>query len=76
MRKIISFFPSQYNFCKAHSTKRAILEIVNTIQTNMGKRLFSSSCGISIDLKTAFDTVDHKNISDKLHHYGFWWYYK
>ena len=64
-------FLSQFSFCKAHSTQHAILEIVYTIQTNMGKRLFSSSCGIFIDLKTAFDTVDHKIILDKLYHYGF-----
>ena len=60
--------PSQYSFCKAHSTQHAILEIVNTIQTNMGKRLFSSSCGIFIDLKKSFDTVDHKIILDKSYH--------
>ena len=63
--------PSQYGFCKAHSTQCAVLDIVNTIQANMGKRLFSSSYGIFIDLKTAVDTVDHKIILDKSNHYGF-----
>ena len=52
------FSPSQYGFRKSHSTQHAILDIVNTIQTNMDNHLFS--CGVFIDLKKAFDTVDHK----------------
>ena len=41
------------------------------MQTYMFKRLFSSSCGIFIDLKKSFDTVDHKIILDNSYHYGF-----
>ena len=54
--------PSQYGFRKAHSTQHAILDIVSTIQENMGKRLFS--CGVFIDLKK-------KILLHKLDHYGF-----
>ena len=41
-------YQAQYGFHKAHSTQHAILDIINTIQTNMDKRLFS--CGIFIIL--------------------------
>ena len=63
------FTSSQCGFRKAHSTQHAILDIVNAIQTNMNNRLFS--CGIFIDLKKAFDTVDHEILLRRLDHYGF-----
>ena len=62
-------YPSQYGFRKGHSTQHAILDIINDIQTNMNQRLLS--CGVSIDLKKAFDTVDHEILLNKLNHYGF-----
>ena len=42
-------YSSQYGFRQAHSTQHAILDMLETIQTNVDKKLFS--CGVFIDLK-------------------------
>ena len=74
-RRLIKFidkndilYDLQYGFRNKHSTQHAILDIVNTIHSNMDNRKYS--CGIFIDLKKAFDTVNHEILLTKLEHYG------
>ena len=47
---------SQYGFRQGHSTHHAIIDIVEAIQLNMDRRLFT--CGIFIDLKKAIDGLN------------------
>ena len=50
-------YQNQYGFRKNHSTEHAILDLVNQIQINLDQG--KDACGIFIDLRKAFDTVDH-----------------
>ena len=63
-------YQNQYGFCDNHSTEHAILDlhVVNQIQINMDQGKYT--CGIFIDLRKAFDTVNHSILLSKLQHYG------
>ena len=61
-------YENQYGFREKRSTQHAIIDIVNQIQTNMDKNMYT--CGIFIDLQKAFDTVNHSILLQKLQHYG------
>ena len=58
----------QYGFRKKHSTFMAILELTNKILDSFEKNEFT--IGTFIDLKKAFDTVNHCILLDKLNFYG------
>ena len=61
-------YDSQYGFRAKHSTQQAIIDKTHKIQQNMDHGKYT--CGIFIDLKKAFDTVNHDILLIKLHHYG------
>ena len=58
----------QYGFRKQMSTSLAIIELVEEISNSLDKH--EATVGVFIDLKKAFDTVDHSILIEKLYHYG------
>ena len=63
-----SFFEMQFGFREKHSTFHALASLTELVRESLDKNKFV--CGIFIDLKKAFDTVDHKILLKKLEYYG------
>ena len=61
-------YKSQYGFRKQMSTSLAIIELVEEITNSLDNH--ESTVGVFIDMKNAFDTVDHGILTEKLYHYG------
>ena len=58
----------QYGFREGISTSHALVELVNEITNSLNKK--THSIGVFIDLRKAFDTVDHRLLCKKLEFYG------
>ena len=61
-------FENQFRFRKKNSTHHALIQITDQIRESIDKGKYG--CGIFIDLKKAFDTVNHSILLKKLEHYG------
>ena len=61
--------PEQYGFTANSSTELAITTIYDKFLDNLDKNHYT--CAIFLDIKKAFDSLDHKILLKKLDHYNF-----
>lgn len=61
-------YNSQFGFRNNSSTENAVLQLYNQLLTNISNKQIT--CSIFIDLKKAFDTVNHTILLQKLNRYG------
>ena len=61
-------YSKQFGFRKNNSTVNALIKITEKIKEYIDKGKYG--CGIFIDLRKAFDTVNHEILLFKMEHYG------
>ena len=59
---------NQFGFRKGHSTNHAVIALTELVRKALDTGQFAA--GVFIDLKKAFDTVEHDILIHKLEHYG------
>ena len=61
-------YKKQFGFQKKFSTAHAVISLIENIEKAIDNKMFV--CGVFVDLKKAFDTVDHNILLHKLSDYG------
>ena len=62
------FYSLQFGFRAKHSTNHALISITETIKESIDNNKLE--CGVFLDLRKAFDAVNHKILLEKLQRYG------
>ena len=60
------FYPHQFGFRLNISTNNALMSITENVQTRLDDNEFAA--GVFVDLKKAFDTVNHEILIRKFEH--------
>ena len=61
-------YSNQFGFRQGYSTSHSLISITETIKKTLDNNKYG--CGVFIDLRKAFDTVNHGILLQKLEHYG------
>ena len=60
--------PTQFGFRANHSTSYTLTDVLTSLYDNINDEKYTAL--LLVDLKKAFDTVNHTTLLTKLEHYG------